>query len=99
MNTPLIYFVGTSFAADHLRKAARDKGFEIARSLRDAHLVFVSEDTPTDKDGKRDLDHIHAKIMDTLVKMGNPVLVITSQVPPGFTRSLGFTIPLYHQAE
>lgn len=70
-----------------------DKGFPV--SYPDADLVFVSEDTPTDECGKRDLNVIR-KLVEQARGCNAPI-VLTSAVPPGFTRSLGFD--LYHQAE
>lgn len=92
-----ICFVGSSHAAGHLSKAAQDKGFDIVGHLEDPAMVFISEDTPTDTEGNRDLDHIRNCI--ELVKAADVVapVVLTSQVPPGFTRSLGLDI--WHQAE
>lgn len=89
----MICFLGTSHAARHLSQAAKAKGLELC-ALHDAELVFISEDTPTNADGTRDLDHIreyieHAQVYDAPI-------VLTSQVPPGFTRAAG--IP-WHQSE
>lgn len=89
-----ICFIGTSHAAEHLARAAAEKCFELVR-LHDADMVFVSEDTPTDAHGNRDLDKIRALLQ---VAQSHPgPIVLTSAVPPGFTRSLGFN--LWHQAE
>lgn len=90
-----IAFLGTSHAALHLMKAAQDKGFTITGPL-EAELVFVSEDTPTDENGVRDLDAIRA-LVDVVRELTVP-LVLTSAVPPGFTRSLGLP-HIWHQAE
>lgn len=91
-----IAFLGTSHAAQHLSAAAREKGFTITRPQdEDADLVFVSEDTPTDVDGRRNLDVIRDLVLRA--KTICAPIVLTSAVPPGFTRSLGFR--LWHQAE
>lgn len=95
MNTPLIHFIGESFAANHLRQAAKDKGLEVTRDLKDAHLVFVSQDAGISADGTRDLTQVVKDIEST--RYLNAVRVLTSQVPPGFTRALNLDI--YHQAE
>lgn len=87
-------FLGTSHAAVHLARAAAEKGFELA-APRSADLIFVSEDTPTDAEGRRDLDVIRG-LVRTARECRAPI-VLTSAVPPGFTRSLGFD--LWHQAE
>jgi len=79
-------FVGTSHAASHLRAAAVEKDFQIV-GPRDANVVFISEDTPIAADGTRDETPIRA-LVDTAAAL-HATLVITSQVTPGFTRSLG----------
>lgn len=89
-----IAFIGTSHAAQHLSTAARLKGFEIV-APGDGDLTFVSEDTPTDEWGRRDLGVIRELVAEAR-KHDAPV-ILTSAVPPGFTRSLGFR--LWHQAE
>ena len=72
------------------------KGLKLTDDPAQADLVFVSEDTPTDSKGRRDLELIRNLVMDTFGKTMAPI-VLTSQVPPGFTRSL--QVPIYHQAE
>lgn len=96
----MIYFVGNSFAANHLRAAAEKRGLLLACSIQAADLVFISQDTPIKPDGHRDLVTVRALLHDTLMKSKNgTVFILTSQVPPGFTRNLGWKVPLYHQAE
>jgi UDPglucose 6-dehydrogenase len=92
----MIYFVGSSFAPTHLREAARKRGIHSAARLKDANLVFISEDTPTNEAGERNLARIEALVRETSAHT-NGILVLTSQVTPGFTRKLG--LPIYHQAE
>jgi UDP-glucose 6-dehydrogenase len=87
-------FLGTSHAAQHLSQAAKEKGFDLV-AQEDADLVFVSEDTPTDSSGNRDLGVIRA-IVKRARNTSAPI-VLTSAVPPGFTRSLDFE--LWHQSE
>jgi UDPglucose 6-dehydrogenase len=87
-------FLGTSHAAQHLSQAAKEKGFELV-AQDEADLVFVSEDTPTDSSGNRDLGVIRS-LVKRATKTSAPI-VLTSAVPPGFTRSLGFE--LWHQSE
>jgi len=92
----MIYFIGTSHAAIHLRDAAVKRGNIIAPFIDEASVIFVSEDTKTDKHGNRDVSEIR-DLVDAALMYKTPV-VITSQVPPGFTRS--FNEPsLVHQAE
>lgn len=89
-----VSFFGASHAARHLKAAALEKGFEVCVPHQ-ADLLFVSEDTPTDETGKRDLSLIR-RLVQAAALFSAP-LVVTSQVEPGFTRSLG--LPCYHQAE
>lgn len=92
----MIYFLGTSHAATNLRNAAIMRGVRMAVTLDQAKIVFVSEDTPTDENGNRDLGIIR-ELLRQASAIGCPI-VLTSQVPPGFTRSLGLP-HIYHQAE
>lgn len=92
----MIYFYGESHAAQHLRSAAEQRRVPVTNDVRCADIVFVSEDTPTDASGKRDLRPIIAYLTEAR-QTGRPI-VLTSQVPPGFTRSLGYP-NIYHQAE
>lgn len=91
----MLYFMGDSFAANHLRQAAQDKELEVTRFPEDAHLIFISEDAGISEDGTRDLAQIKKYI--EISKSFRAVRVLTSQVPPGFTRALKMDI--YHQAE
>ena len=90
----MIHFIGDSFAAKTLKEGARRRGVLLTDDIRQADLVFVSQDTPTDKDGVRDLQPIR-DLIDSVPD--DKVLVITSQVPPGFCRALERRV--YHQAE
>jgi len=91
----MIHFLGNSYAAVTLKEAARRRGLPLTEDSAEADLIFVSEDTPTDEIGNRDLAPIRRLIDQCL--LGVPV-VITSQVTPGFCRSLGRE-DIYHQAE
>lgn len=94
----MIYFLGTSHAAVHLQNAAIARGVPITTNKIDAKLVFVSEDTPTTESGNRELYLIRDYLQQAMC-IGCPI-VLTSQVPPGFTRSLGLAPGrIYHQAE
>ena len=88
----MICFLGTSFAALTLKEGARRRGLELTDDIAKANLVFVAEDTPTDEKGNRDLENIRWLVTNC----GRPV-VLTSQVPPGFCRTLPYAV--YHQAE
>lgn len=90
----MIHFVGDSYAAVTLREGARRRGLHLTHSLRDANLIFISQDTPTDANGVRDLEWIRAQASQAT---NCATVVLTSQVPPGFCRSLPCYV--YHQAE
>jgi len=92
-----ICFLGNSHAAQHLSAAAAEKGFLLVGLNEDPALVFVSEDTPTDEHGVRDLVPIRNLFMQGKAGLPAPI-ILTSQVPPGFTRSLK-NPGIYHQAE
>ena len=93
----MIFFVGDSFAPKHLREAAIKRGLELSPSLGKAHLVFISQDTPIGDYGERILAPIKDLIAETREKTSG-VLVLSSQVPPGFTRALRMP-EIYHMAE
>ena len=59
------------------------------RDLNDCEIIYVSLDIITDKNGKSDLKDIH-KLLKQFKKYynDNQILIILSQVPPGFTRKL-----------
>ena len=98
MSNPMLHFVGTSFAPTHLKAAAIKKGLFVTDSIKDAAVVFISEDTPV-VDGRRDIEKIR-KLCYSVQPFTGQALVITSQVPPGFTRSFGWqNISVYHLAE
>ena len=82
----MISFLGTSHAAWHLCEAVKAKGFVLC-DLPEARLVFVSEDTPTDETGKRDLEPIRNLVL-AAAKGSSAPIILTSQVAPGFTRNL-----------
>ena len=92
----MIYFHGTSHAAIHLREGAQRRGLVVTDHPNLADLIFVSEDTKTDESGGRDVEPIR-EMVHSLTRF-NKQIVLTSQVPPGFTRSLGLQ-NIYHQAE
>ncbi len=92
----MIYFIGTSHAAIHLRDAAVKRGNIIAPFIDEASVIFVSEDTKTDEFGNRDVSEIRDLVEAALLYKTQ--VVITSQVPPGFTRSFNES-SLVHQAE
>lgn len=92
----MIYFSGTSHAVVHLREGARQRGVPLVDAPNLADVIFVSEDVKTDEFGNRDVEPIR-EMVHSLTRF-NKQIVLTSQVPPGFTRSLGLT-NIFHQAE
>lgn len=92
----MICFLGNSHAARHLREAAKRRGMHVITDADAAHVIFISEDTPTDEHGNRDLKPIRELVAKA--SLTGAQLVLTSQVPPGFTRSLGIE-NIFHQAE
>jgi UDPglucose 6-dehydrogenase len=61
-----------------------------------AAVVFISEDTPTDTQGNRSLVRITDMVKNAA--RSGAQLILTSQVPPGFTRALNVR-NILHQAE
>lgn len=92
----MICFLGSTHAAHHLKAAAKKKKLHVTDDMDEAHVIFISEDTPTNPDGKRDVRPIR-RLVAKAATVGTQ-LVLTSQVPPGFTRSLGLP-NIFHQAE
>jgi len=91
-----ICFVGDSHAPKILAAAALVHGFDVIADPSDAELVFISQDTPTDAAGIRDVAPIKSLVEETYAKTQG-VIVLTSQVMPGFTRALG--LPIFYMAE
>lgn len=69
--------------------------------LRDCRIVYVAPDVPTDDAGSSDLapvDSLIGQVTPHLDK--NAVLIVLSQVPPGFTRARQRpNLQLYYQVE
>ena len=66
-------------------------------------VVYVAPDIPTDDQGRSDVAAIHG-LIDDVAADARPeaVMVVLSQVPPGFTRALQAPVPpqrLYYQVE
>mgnify|MGYP001559050183 CR=1 FL=1 len=90
-----IAVIGKSHLADWTRFTVRHKTGAPCL-VSEADLVLIAQDTPT-QDGHRDLALIERLCRETRAEAPESVLVLQSQVPPGFTRSLG--MPIYHQPE
>lgn len=69
--------------------------------LRECDIIYIASDVATDDDGNSDLSKINYLLdISTQAASRNQVLVILSQVPPGYTRSKNKTgIKLYYQVE
>ena len=69
--------------------------------LKECHLVFISQDVPTDSYGKSnllDIKNLIKKVVKTIKNTCN--LIILCQVPPGFTRSIDWpSSKLFYQVE
>ncbi len=88
--------IGESFAPTTFKKVWPKLGFQMVDTLKDAELVFFSWDTAIDPKGNREQENLRGAIKDSFERISVP-LILTSQVTPGFTRSLG--IPIYNMAE
>jgi UDPglucose 6-dehydrogenase len=77
--------------------------------LRRCHVMYFSQDVPTDRDNQSDMSQFPRRI-DEVARHVAPrtTLVVLSQVPPGFTRGtvnrledagLGRELTLYYQVE
>jgi UDPglucose 6-dehydrogenase len=81
-------------ARQHLTAAPGD--------LAACDVIYVAPDVPTDDQGRSDVTGLTALIHSTAAVI-NPgaVMVVLSQVPPGYTRTLGVLPPerLYYQVE
>jgi len=85
-----------------IAKHKRDLVFSAdTAALSECDLVYVAVDVPTDDAGQSDLRPIKAMVERVQPKLSNnALLVILSQVPPGYTRAL--PVPperLYYQVE
>jgi UDPglucose 6-dehydrogenase len=70
-------------------------------SLASCDIVYIAVDVPTDEQGKSDLTAIEEMICKvSTVMREDAVLVVLSQVPPGFTRELAWPAEqLFYQVE
>lgn len=70
------------------KNARRIRFTSDSRDLRSCDVVYIAPDVPTDDHGQSDLGQIDALIgqVDSALRP-DAVMVILSQVPPGFTRS------------
>jgi UDPglucose 6-dehydrogenase len=70
-------------------------------ALSECDLIYVAVDVPTDDRGQSDLAPVKAMVERVRRKLSvEAVLVVLSQVPPGFTRALAVApAQLYYQVE
>lgn len=88
-------FLGETHAARHLAEAAWWRGFR-RTNLHDADLVFVSVDTPIEAGGVRD-HRVVRELVESAWRSTSAPIVLTSQVEPGFCRSLDAAV--WHQVD
>jgi len=81
--------------------AARLRFTSAAADLAACDIVYVAPDVPTDDRGESDLGPIHALVAAIRPALRHDaLLVILSQVPPGFTRGLDWpAAQLFYQVE
>ena len=91
-----VFFAGRSHLAIHLSEAAALRGHEVTPVITEADIAFIAEDTPTRDDGYRLLDYIAGIAREWRGWFKGPMALV-SQVPPGFTRSLG--LGFHYQAD
>jgi len=87
-----------SYAA---RQGSRLRWSQSLAELPSCELVFLAWDVPTNEAGLSDLSGIRAALDEVLPRMAKQAsLIVMSQVPPGFTRSLDFPRDrLFYQVE
>jgi len=82
--------------------AGRQRFTDARADLGDCDVVYVAPDVPTDDQGTSDVSGLTALIGDVAATMRpDAIMVVLSQVPPGYTRALGVLPPqrLYYQVE
>ena len=92
----MICIFGDGMAPDTFRQAFFKKGIAVTANIKEADLVVMAKDTPTDEEGNRDLECI-SLLTKHIYGRTKGVVLLSSQVPPGFTRSLH--IPIWCMAE
>ena len=83
------------------RNAARLAFTSSAAELAACEVIYIAPDVPTDDKGESDLGPVNALLEKVFsVARGGAVIVVLSQVPPGYTRSrLSPGRALYYQVE
>lgn len=65
-------------------------------------IFYISIDVPTDDNGNSSIDAVNSLLMKVAPYLENKVLIILSQVPPGFTRKVATEFPstkIFYQVE
>jgi UDPglucose 6-dehydrogenase len=81
---------------------ARQRFTSARGELKACDVVYVAPDVPTDDRGNSDVSGLSALIRDVAAAMQpDAVMVVLSQVPPGYTRALAVRPPgqIYYQVE
>jgi UDPglucose 6-dehydrogenase len=81
---------------------ARQRFAATRGDLATCDVIYVAPDVPTDDQGNSDVAGLTALIREVAAAMSpDAVMVVLSQVPPGYTRALGVLAPqrLYYQVE
>src|SRR5882724_2681104 len=81
---------------------ARQRFTSVSGNLTACDLVYVAPDVPTDDQGTSDISSLTALIRDVAAVIhADAVMVVLSQVPPGYTRTLDVwpRERLYYQVE
>jgi len=71
------------------------------KDITDCNIIYISHDIPTDNEGNSDLKKIQSLIHKVIKHINEKaIIVILSQVPPGFTRSITFDMSrIFYQVE
>jgi UDPglucose 6-dehydrogenase len=112
MTSPIVGFAGMTHLGlpvlepglDELIRgnSARQRFTARRDDLKSCDVVYVAPDVPTDDRGASNVADLTVLIRDVAGAMGpDAVMVVLSQVPPGYTRALGGLPPerLYYQVE
>lgn len=91
-----IFISGNSHLTHYTKIGAAFRGLNVTNEPEEADLFLIAEDTPTDENGVRSLNHIQS-IVDAFCSYEKPVILM-SQVPPGFCRKQNKE-NLYHYPE
>jgi UDPglucose 6-dehydrogenase len=90
---PELCFLGDTHLANIYRQAATARQFTVISDAYCADLVFLAQDVDSDDDVKK-----VSRLISMLQMHDDVPIIVLSQVPPGFTRSIPY-IPVFYQAE